>query len=755
MSKKIFSLLAAALAPLFLILISSAVLAGSMQTPAAALAAGMHAPAAGPQQIYLPVVVRAISQTSRQKIQAAVQSGAISAETGLEYEVFSDYQDKRLPPEFISDPNALDSEGLDSEEILSQFAALSPGAQAVLQPFLLPAYEPDSWLYLPSHSSAMIRGSSALTSTLVWSSKVVVGPRNIKIWWHKPEYAALADEIAAGVLSIWNGEVTIMNTLPITDGLQPRGRGPEFDILIEDLDPYVSGKFVAYSDFSPGLFFRSPRHAGFIYINGLHHGLNLQEVIAHELFHAFQAAYDVKDAWESYSWWREATATWYDAFLYPTSGFFAPYAKVFMDNPGLALDFDAPIPSITNPDSHKYGAFLFPLYVTNRNPASLQPDFVRKTFALMKTESVFQAIDDNLPGGFTTTWPQFVQYLWNQPPLDFFKQKFQIADSVKTTDGGYLVQISPNSVFPNPVDLDRLSFKFYHYYLADPGFHTLAVVNSIYSTTHGTLQAWLKINGIWTYRDLSQEQNVTYCLDLHAERVSELLIITSNSDFTPGAAHLVKSDPVELHLTNIGCYAYALHMTVTEEQKGVIWNWTTKSVYTGTVYAYPPLNADYSLDFYGASLDAIAYQAHTHSAWHNSLVGIDYTCQGDYLFSGKYAARLQILDAYNLNQKNLGSSDRQYGVESRVYPLPQGNLQTVDETCQPSQPLYMDRSVYQYRPVFDLFTHPIEGFVYELIDDNGSINYQNSFSGYNFYFASSGDMTIYNTTYTFTPFQEP
>ena len=758
MNKRILCVLVAMITPFLVILIASFALLGSFQKPSVALAdREIHAQSGPPQKNFLPLISKSNGKSSHQMIQEAVQNGTISAETGLEYEVFSKYGDNRLPAEYVGDPSVEDPEGIDSSEVISRMVILSPEGKALIQPFLLPPSDPASWFYLTNQSAAPLQATSVITN---WSTTIITinSQRSVKIWWHDPAYAPFASIISANINTIWDQVTQLMDTQPLTDTNYSSGNGggPELDIYIVRMGSTKMGSFNSFPvAFDPML--GSPKHAGYVLINGFYNGKNLKETVAHELFHAFQAAYDTKDRHRLSSWWKEATATWAETQLYPTSTSYGGYAQAFIPFSGVPLDFEADSPPSPDLINHPYGAFLFPLYVTSKESSS---SFVRQTFTSMKTKTTLKAIDDNLTGGFKTVWPKFVQYVWNKAPLDFFAKNYKVNSSVKYTDDGFFIQMAPTMDVQNPIDLDRLSFKFYYYDVNDPDFRTLAITNPLSTSNNGTLQIGVKINGVWSFRDLSNNPYVTYCLDLHAERVSEILLITSNSDYTPGAKHLVTTNPFELRLTNIGCYAYSLNMKVTESHSGLTWTWTTQSVMTATLYGYFPLNSDFSQDFVGTSSDKASYQAHANSFYHDSNSGTDYTCQGDYSWNGLIHTYIKILDPYNLNQKNLGSLDRQYWVQSGAYLLPKGIFTPVEADCQPYKPGYYLRSAYQYYPRFDLFTHPISGDVYELIGDTGLIQYQNrlnrNISQDGTYFAWDGDTdATYNVNYTFTPLREP
>ncbi len=83
-------------------------------------------------------------QTTFEKIDAAVASGAITPEQGLTYKVFAAFGDPRLPGQYVgSVPDPLAEPPLD--DVTAQWSQLSAGVQATLGPFLIPPFHQGSY----------------------------------------------------------------------------------------------------------------------------------------------------------------------------------------------------------------------------------------------------------------------------------------------------------------------------------------------------------------------------------------------------------------------------------------------------------------------------------------------------------------------------------------------------------------------------------------------------------------------------------
>ena len=82
-------------------------------------------------------VVNTGTQTGADLIDAAQQSGAISAEVALEYKVFATFNDSRLPPQFKGNDSALFESGA-IELVYQSWSTLSDAAKTTLEPFQVP-----------------------------------------------------------------------------------------------------------------------------------------------------------------------------------------------------------------------------------------------------------------------------------------------------------------------------------------------------------------------------------------------------------------------------------------------------------------------------------------------------------------------------------------------------------------------------------------------------------------------------------------
>jgi hypothetical protein len=164
---------------------------------------------------------------------------------------------------------------------------------------------------------------------------------------------AYASEMLGYVETAWTREFNEMGFLPpLPDG--ELGGDARFDVyIVTDLDPGIGG----YAGFS-GFYDPTPRAdaVGYLVINNAIAPLLRRFVVAHELFHASQMAYD---------WWEdlafmESSATWITERVFPDDDIYWRYFPFFNAEPYKALDFI----SIQSP--YQYGMGMFPLFLDEK-----------------------------------------------------------------------------------------------------------------------------------------------------------------------------------------------------------------------------------------------------------------------------------------------------------------------------------------------------------------------------------------------------
>lgn len=138
----------------------------------------------------------------------------------------------------------------------------------------------------------------------------------------------------------------------------------------------------------------SPSH---ILIDGGLSGKNLGAALAHELFHAFQHAWD---AYED-DWWSEATAVWAEDFIDPSWNTEHAYVgDAFDEGENSLRSID------DNADDHMYGIYILPYYLTKVR--YLDNDLlIGKIWASCESQIALDAVESNLSGDFKNAFKEF------------------------------------------------------------------------------------------------------------------------------------------------------------------------------------------------------------------------------------------------------------------------------------------------------------------------------------------------------------
>lgn len=696
------------------------------------------------KQTYVPLIAGGIS-SSFDLIDAALQKGEIDAETALEYKIFSAFGDSRLPAVYTGDPALAPRDGANLATLRRQFNSLSPAAQAALQPFLLPPSEPDSWINLPTatYSQGALQDIAASTPVTNVINYMNVDSK-IRIWWALPADQAKAEQVAAVITpTIWEKftSAEYMNIQPLSDaGIQGNGRSPHYDIYL--LHMGAGGDYgemnVYTATVTNGL---CPAVPTFIEIN-LDKDKFLVETVVHELFHSLQYAYERKEDCDNYSWWDEATATWAETQYSLVSESAHEYVQKYLFYPWKPLDYEI--------NNHQYGAYLFPLYLSN---IIYRKDIIRTSYVKSAVSDSLQAIDDSLPGGFEKTWPDFVKYLWNNEPVKNFTDLHMPYKVIRSFDGSINLNGSSDGKLTMPVKLDRLSSVFYHFTISDPNTRSLVITNPFYDPAvpgaypNLKMQALIKYDGnpTWEEKDFSTNTYATYCLDIRAERVAEMLIVFSNSAFKAGTPMVVAPKNPEVRETNIGCYGYKAVLSAEEQYPYITYKWNSlaSGTITFTLDSVIPMNKYFSLQLNGSgNLDGSGRLTVDIPGYDGAP---DKHCEVN--FSGSEPSPvlpLIIRDPFNLQ----GTEDRGYSIGSGRLPFPTVTLSPF--------PCFNNSSDY-FSPDLSYFLRDPDNTSPLTIARDGSITYDGIFPSVmpNLSNPSGNFGTALHSKYTLTPIRQP
>lgn len=522
--------------------------------------------------------------TSTDLIDRAEAAQEIGHETAVIYRVYAIVGDARLPATYRGSDAAV-FESLYLMEVAAEWDTYSPATQAALEPFLIPPAYSGSWA-----NPAPVGMARAADDVGPCSSRNPLwqfhdGPAGkVRVWYWVPDDVfgtkafAFANEADA---VIWPKITDFMGAhAPLSDAVSLCSGGDgRLDIFLTD----VQRSFTAPAGFFGGGTTCSNTPA---YIN-LNRAENV-ETLAHEIFHAFQLTFPLAGGAcftrPPYWWWTEGSAQWIIDKVYPPSKDEQSAAAHVVDRPEVSLD----VPT----DPHIYGTYLVPFYNYRKTGSAA---FVRQAWENLAGMDAVGAVDLAIAGGWERIWPEVALHNWNTAPVRDYFNWDKLDKKPAKVDRATFVVLSgaPDKEYTLPYDLPKLAAKYEHYEFLDAAIRSVRFWNGatfdlqkstgplftpVWDPKQATaaakegvrVQALVKIKGHdWQApADWSDEPAVTFCRDVAAERIEELVLIVSNSQFLDAGkrAKPPGQDP-RLYVSNMGCYK---------------WTGTASSVTTGS-----------------------------------------------------------------------------------------------------------------------------------------------------------------------------
>ena len=489
--------------------------------------------------------------TTFQLIDGGVVKGEIDSETALLYKTYAFFGDSRLPQSYAGDPPGPQDHGL-MMEIVDQWSSLSSATQQLLQPFLTPPTSAGSW-----YAAGSVKGWSGLGVRSDWSQ---IPTAHAIVWYRAADAGAqtAASNLAAEVENVWTRETGLMQKSPLSDGSETYNGGDgRLDIYVTPgfFDPAHPGTESTAKGITVGYGGnRSTRPAYIlIRISAASTVPGARDVLAHEFFHAIAANYQYRDGLAAYMWMNEATATWMEDYVYPTqinnleqSNLHAYFST------GYKEPFD-------QPDDKGYQDYIFFFYLAR----SSSPEVNHQIWNGVGQNSALEAIQAAV--SLSDKWPDFALDCWNQPSVDRFKQWDQISAALDPQSAEPFLELSSDG---DSFDLPSRSVPHlamsYAYVKVEKdtikwiGIQTQPLAQSSGSTK---VSAWIKLaDGTTRIEDWTGKDRVVFCRDKASQRVSELMILYTNSSSDPDGQAAVWNDGKVMY-DSIGCgYHGTVHL---------------------------------------------------------------------------------------------------------------------------------------------------------------------------------------------------
>jgi hypothetical protein len=506
--------------------------------------------------------VRASLVSSTSLVAAAKAAGTITAEQAIVDGVLARFGSPALPAALRGDGVA-DGESDAIDAATRAWPTLSERARATLLPYLVPPATQGSWAngHVPSLAAAFghTRRAAPAAAPCAEAAAEVLG-RLAPGWkgipaagglakvWYRPglgqaaQAASYAREISRTIWPTFSSylgrEPPADDTLAGSPNRCYHGDSDAFDVYIQRLGnvvvdeknnvtrvlPISTGKKtptqginVRYLDCA-----RSP---SFVLIQP---GQS-RDVLAHEVFHAFQAAFDY-GACRGVDAVTEGTATWAEDLAYKNDQDEHSY-PVFT---GYSLMEPAPA---SGPSPH-YLAWGFFRFLSQRSKS-----IVRSILLGGETlGSAPLATIDAVAGTWETQLPLFALKVINKDPInDSFKQwdafavqPVPVGLPVQLVGDSYRLENTHTGPLP-PLAFSNMSISAYPPGPIPPNVRMIRISNPAYGKPWLHVRALVKTASGWAPdpgEDWSDRESFTFCRDTPAENISDLILSFSDTDWT-------------------------------------------------------------------------------------------------------------------------------------------------------------------------------------------------------------------------------
>jgi len=306
--------------------------------------------------------------------------------------------------------------------------------------------------------------------------------------------------------------------------------------------------------------------------------------LAHELTHVVLFSYRVKTEcqWDEYSWLQEATAQWMMDHVYASDNEERLGRECFLSNPGLPLEY--------RDNCREYDAYLWSFFLAR----NFQPELVRDIWVNAFQYDSLGAINKALAslGGFKEVWPQFVLDNYNLPPLDLYRTWDGIHDGAKFDEINVDLEGTTSKTFTMRGDVEHLAAFYHRFGFNDPNIKSVVFTHPFADGSQPTakVQALVKISGEdWKIEDWTSPLRRQFCFGKPAEKLEQLVIVISNSEYQDRNHVLFSVPPPTLEVSTLGCDRWIGTFKSTYTQNGAMGEFTESSTATVTFELDPDL----------------------------------------------------------------------------------------------------------------------------------------------------------------------
>ena len=369
-------------------------------------------------------------------IQKALHEGEIDLDTALIYKVKFLFNDPTLPKEFLTE-NAPFEDGGSFTEIQENWDKLSEETKETLKPYFLRPDNPESYISkimngeikAPKTSFFKIVGQAeAYDRPISYKTDTALNTSDgkIKVWYPEKKetvngrekitklYYGTSKKIIANLNTdqAYAQFVGLLGRVPPSDGnLGADGKTDVYVVPTNYALLNIGGASAGVNVPDNG-----NGKSSFILLRENLDDRNLKTTTVHELFHAFQRAFECSIT-RSNLWWIEGTATWSEDFIYPKENTEQGYVATFIPKPESSLNKSG--------DNFEYGAYVFPFYLSRTYGRGI----ITKIFeGCAGNGNPLDSADRSIDGGFKKNWKEFTLWNYNRRPI----LKYKDADKSKT-----------------------------------------------------------------------------------------------------------------------------------------------------------------------------------------------------------------------------------------------------------------------------------------------------------------------------------
>lgn len=506
---------------------------------------------------------------TRDLVARAVAAGKLSPQQGLVYRVFAAFGDRRLPAAYAGDDAA--HEDTVMREVAESWSQLSAAQRKQVQPFFTPPAAKGSWASASSSAPASASGDAPTCGTGRFAARgwrsIARRGGHVRIWWHATQQARFAKQAQALLAEaddkIWRQLWDVFNREPLPDGGERcfHGGDAKLDVYLTTRSG-AGAKAVTIS--YPGSCSETP---AFIVFNAGGSAPTRWE-LAHEMTHAIQYAFPMASCAASANW-DEAVATWGGQYVYPRDDQEHRF-KWFMQEPGEALA-DA-----------TYDGWVFPYALEQL----YGPGVMERIYQAAATKRGMYAVDAGIPGGLAKAYPEFAKLAWNHDPVKPSFWEWDGFDPVPEDEHG--IEIAPQQVDLGVAGQAEANLKLPQKPLSRAykqlkfGQDARFVMVMVPYDPDLHVEALLKLrNGTSKTVDLTKRRGPVFCPQAAGERVSEMVLVASN---TSTFRQMAQDKPIRVIANNLGCSRYVGSGSGVERTHYASRNITEKWTVTNLVY---------------------------------------------------------------------------------------------------------------------------------------------------------------------------